>query len=355
MKKLCCLVLSILMLCLCASVFTVYGVQTQKITVDYSTSEEKLDGAVFHVYRLGEVKGNRIIPNDTFSPYRINLDVSDTEKMTSLAYTVSAYILRDDITPLYTDTSDKNGIVDFDGAAFETGAYIIMADKHRQNESTYFCDPTLFILPYGNKDTVIIKPKYEVIPDNTETVSVSYKVLKAWLGTDYGGEKPVEIEVELLRDGDIYDTVVLNESNNWRFQWDDLSAFYHWTVAEKYVVDGYVVSLSRYERSFLLTNSVKKFDGGEAVITTEPTTDHSEITTSPDGATLPNTSETTSSGDMSNTDGTTETHTTGTHEQEPELPATGMLRWPIPYLAIVGMFLLIVGYAKYRKSELEDE
>lgn len=354
-KKTGCLILSILMLCLSAFAFMAYGVQAQKLTVDYSTSEEKLEGAVFHIYRLGEVKGNQIVPNDTFSPYRVNFDISDTEKMTSLALTVSAYILRDDITPLYTDTSDENGIVNFDGTTFEKGAYIIMAEKHRQNECTYFCDPSLVILPYGDKDEVNIKPKYEAVPDDTETVSVSYKVLKAWVETDYGDEKAVEIEVELLRDGDIYDTVILNEGNNWRYQWDDLSVFYHWTVTEKYVLGGYVVSLSRYEKSLLLTNSGSGYGEGETPTTTETTTAHSESSDSPDGTTSPNNTESTLPDSTTNSISTTETDTSGTPEQEPELPVTGMLRWPIPYLAMVGMFLFIVGYAKYRKSELKDE
>lgn len=334
MKKIltCILIFSV---CMCFFAFGTQAADGQKITVDYSTSEENLQGAVFHIYRLGDVSGTRIIPNDTFSAYRVNYDISDAEKMTSLALTLSAYILRDDIVPLYTDTSAENGVVDFDGMNFSEGAYIIMADKHRQNECTYFCEPLLVVLPYGDEDNIIIKPKYEAVPDDTETISVSYKVLKSWVEVE-GKEKAVEIEVELLRDGEVYDTVTLSESNNWRYQWDGLSVFYHWTVTEKYVLGGYVVSLSQYDKTLLLTNS--GYGPGEEETTASPVE-----TTSPENTTVDE--DTTSQS---------ETQPGEDKDDEPELPVTGMLRWPVPYLALAGVFLFIVGYAKYRKSELKD-
>ncbi|MBQ8503561.1 MAG: hypothetical protein IJ491_04700 [Clostridia bacterium] len=336
--------------CLCFFSFGTQAADGQKITVDYSTSEENLEGAVFHIYRLGTVSGTKVIPNDTFSSYRVNFDISDSEKMTSLALTISAYILRDDIVPVYTDTTDKNGIVNFDGVAFEKGVYIIMADKHRQNECTYFCEPLIVVLPYGEEDNLIIKPKYEAVPDDTETISVSYKVLKSWVEVE-GTEKAVEIEVELLRDGEVYDTVTLNESNNWRYQWDGLSVFYHWTVTEKYVLGGYVVSLSQYDKTLLLTNS--GIGPGEEETTTAPDeTTEQDSTDSPEQTTA--SQSTTTSQAVTSTTQVTTTETTEP-DDEPELPVTGTLRWPVPYLALIGVFLFIVGYAKYRKSELRDE
>ena len=54
-------------------------------------------------------------------------------------------------------------------------------------------------------------------------------------------------------------------------------------------------------------------------------------------------------------DSTTRPQGTTKPDDEDKLPATGALRWPIPYLAGFGLLLIIIGYAKIRKSELADE
>lgn len=328
MKKWIIFILSFVLLTVCYN-FETNAADGQYLTVNYTSEGEKLQGARFHIYRLGDVKGNEIIPDSVFSPYSVNYDISTAEKQISLALTLSAYILRDDIIPLSSDTTDINGIADFDSFSFQKGAYIVMADKHRQNDCTYFCEPSIVILPYGEDERVALNPKFVSVSDDTETISVSYKVLKSWL--DENGEKrPVEIEVELLRDGEIYDTVVLDQENNWRYQWDNLSVFYHWTVTEKRVEGGYVVSLSQYEKTLVLTNSVYGSYGEKPTVPDEITTAPSE--TSKPGISVPDDTE-----------------------KDPELPVTGLLRWPVPYLALIGVFLFIVGYAKYRKSEFADE
>lgn len=344
MKKLGCLMLTFMVIWLGLFGFSALGAGEQKLTVSYSTNEENLQGAVFYLYRIGDVSGTKVIPSDTYKAYSVSYDISDAEKMTALAVTLSAYILRDDIAADYTDTTDVNGIADFDGAAIPKGVYILMAYKHRQNETTYFCEPSIVVLPYGDEDRVAVKPKFEAVPDDTKTVSVSYRVLKSWV-EDQDRIRPVEIEVELLRDGEIYDTVMLNESNNWRYQWDNLSVFYHWTVTEKHVVGGYVVSLSQYEKTLLLTNSGG--GPGEEETTAPEDTTEPQDTTGKDDVTTP--------GDTTTPSGVTEPSTTTPPEEEPELPVTGTLRWPIPYLALIGVFLFIVGYAKYRKSEIAYE
>ncbi len=316
----------------CFFSFTSFASNGQKITIEYISTDGPLQNAAFSVYRIGDVSGNKIIPNDVFDAYSVSFDISDAEKMSTLARTVSAYALRDDIVPDFTDTTDKNGIADFNGHIFEDGAYLYIGEKHFQNENIYFCEPVIVVLPYGDGESVVSKPKYEVVPEDTESISVAYRLLKAW-NEDEENSRPPEIEVQLLRDGEIYDTVTLNKDNNWRHQWDNLSVRYHWTVTEKDVAHGYLVSLSQNEKTFLLVNSVTD---------EEDTTIPDESTTEPEDTTSP--AETT----------TSPTETT-TKPDEPELPQTGALRWPIPYLACAGVFLFIVGFATYRKSELSDE
>lgn len=302
--------------------FGAFAVKGQSLEIICSDGGEYLCNVPFSVYYLGSVNGGEIVPDGKFSSYKVSFDVSDSEKMMNLGLTLSAYILRDNIEADYSDLTDEKGVADFEGEVMGEGAYLIMAEKHLQNGNYYFFEPTVVVLPYGESEKLTVIPKYEKVPEETESIKVSYRVLKAWV-EDEEGFRPIEIHVQLLCDGEIYDTVVLNSENNWKYQWDNLSSHCHWTVTEKTVEGEYVVSLSREEKAYLLTNS-----GNIGEKDVEETTKPDKSPDSPDEpATKP----------------------------EEELPVTGALRWPVPYLAMAGVLLFIIGFVRYRKSEAEDE
>lgn len=64
-------------------------------------------------------------------------------------------------------------------------------------------------------------------------------VTKVWSD---GNRNHSGIKVKLLKDGEDYDTVELNSSNNWTHTFDRLDKDYKWTVEEVEVPDGYKVS-----------------------------------------------------------------------------------------------------------------
>lgn len=73
------------------------------------------------------------------------------------------------------------------------------------------------------------------IPIVPENISVR----KVW--KDQGNIRPDSIKVNLLRDGEVYDTVTLSDKNNWSFAWDNLDWRYEWKVEEDEVPAGYRV------------------------------------------------------------------------------------------------------------------
>lgn len=310
---------------------TSFAQQGQHLVIDYSTEDGALNDAEFSLYRLGDVKNGRIIPTEAFDVYSVSFDISDSEKLSSLALTLSAYAQRDKVTPDYKDSTDENGKADFENISLPDGAYLYIGKKHIQNGNIYFCDSAIIILPYGDGDSVTVNPKYESLPEDSVDIYISHKVLKGWYADDINN-RPSYIEVQLLRDGEIYDTVILNSDNNWRYQWKDLPAGYQWLVTEKRVSAGYVVSLSENEKTFLLKNSVYN---------EEQSTNTIESTTAPETTTEP--------------DSTTDVVTTKPNGGTPDLPQTGALKWPVPYLACIGVILLIAGYATKRKSEIDGE
>lgn len=292
--------------------FTVSAENLNSVTIRYNTDDGFLQNVQFDLYRLGDISGSIITPESELTTYSVSFDISDSEKLTALAETIGAYILRDKITPDYSDTTDENGIADFNNVKLKDGAYLYIGKKHTQNGYIYFCEPAIVLLENGANLTVA--PKYEKT-DSTTDIKVEYKVIKAWYTDEDGERKAVEIEVQLLCDGEVYDTVTLNESNNWKHEWKSLSSHYSWTITEKYIPEGFIAKLKKDSGVFMLSN----------ISDTTETTTTAETTTEP---------ETTTTAD---------------------LPQTGSLSWPIPYLVCIGLLLLTAGYAIYRRNEIKDE
>ena len=129
-------------------------------------------------------------------------------------------------------------------------------------------------------------------------------MLKVW-DDEAGSDRPAEVVVQLLRDGEVYDTVTLNAENNWRYTWSDLDDSYTWTVVEE-ECKGYTVSVERDGITFVVTNTR---------VTPLPT---------PPGPTDP---------------------------AKPSLPQTGQVWWPVPVLLMCGLLFIIIGLICRRRSD----
>lgn len=90
----------------------------------------------------------------------------------------------------------------------------------------------------------------EIVPNQ-----VVRKVQKVW--EDDGNEKkrPQSISVQLLENGKVVDTVVLNRDNNWEYTWKNLDGGSVWQVVEAETPEGYTVSVVREGAVFVMTNT----------------------------------------------------------------------------------------------------
>jgi tetratricopeptide (TPR) repeat protein len=149
---------------------------------------------------------------------------------------------------------------------------------------------------------VVANPKYETRPDKPDGEFTTCKVLKSWKN-DSAAKRPKSITVYLLRDGEVFDTVILNSANNWRYTWDKLDSSYKWTVAEK-VPDNYTVTITKEGVTYLITNTGKD----------EPPKKE---------------------------------------EKPPKLPQTGQLWWPVPILAVLGLMFILIGCIRRRGDGYE--
>jgi hypothetical protein len=123
------------------------------------------------------------------------------------------------------------------------------------------------------------------------TGTVRKVVKKTWDDKGYERQRPSSIKVQLMRNGAVHETVTLSANNNWQYTWSSLQAKdssgkeIRWTVKEV-DVSGYIVNIDQHGDTFLITNAPVK----------------------------------------------------------PSLPQTGVLWWPVPVLASVGLLFLITGY-----------
>ena len=322
------------------------------VTVEYvygSTESDRvrIPGARFEIYKVGDVdlETGKITFAPEYEAARVDLEASDNEIGGTLAdYAVAS----EDILPTQESETDEDGKITF--VALEEGAYVLVGFKKEYGRYEYSCDPSYFTIPSDKKiistdtvkeDTVenerfreiTVYPKLERTMEEKDYEIMDLEAIKIWKDDNNAySMRPENITVELWQrnkgDGSSKSlgTQVLNVANNWRYVWRDLDAkTFEYFCVEKDVPEGYVVSeqsgqdsqTKRYTYTF--TNSYKKTGGTE--------------TTTPPG-----------------------TYTKRTPGKK--LPYTGMLWWPVPFLAAGGLALVIVGVAGKKRraaSEMDSE
>uniref|UniRef100_UPI002627A674 Cna B-type domain-containing protein n=1 Tax=uncultured Faecalicoccus sp. TaxID=1971760 RepID=UPI002627A674 len=96
-----------------------------------------------------------------------------------------------------------------------------------------------------------------VLPRDGVNVTVDKKWEK-----DNESVRPDSIEVNLLKDGEVFDTVTIAEEDNWTYTWSDLDFINNWTVEEVAVADynGKVDDKSQdaLNKEYVITNTYTK-------------------------------------------------------------------------------------------------
>lgn len=300
----------------------VSAIDAMSITVVCKDGDKPIVGAELELFLVAKQDSSgAYIPAEDFAKYNVKLDSR------TLAYTLEGAVRRDELTPIDSIKTDAGGYAVFpsETAVLEPGLYLVLAKKHIQDARTYSFSPFTLTLDGGSVNIVSVSAKYEseTIPPLPQTVT--RKVLKVWNDSGEESQRPREITVTLLKDGEIYDTVVLSDENSWRHTWDKLDASAIWTVAENELED-YTVSISREGITFVITNTYSE----------DTTSLESSETTKPEQSdTAPESDNTTDSPETVRPSSTT--------DPEVILPQTGQLRTPIPILIAAGLALMISG------------
>ena len=359
-----------------AFALTVAAADTLKLTIVCEDGGKALAGVGFDIYKVADIdRDGNFILTDELSGKGVDPGSYDDIPKT-LAATLEGIVLRDGIKPAASIPTDENGKAYF--TTTDSGLYLVRADKLNDNGTIYDFTPFMVILDstYVETSDVTVNAKYEVTPPFIIPPMTSVKVIKLWDDGDDRESRPESIKVDLLKNGEAYDTAYLTPENGWKYTWDKLEGLYSWTVAEE-IPDGYTMTLEKDGMTFVITNTkTPPPPDTETTETTapdtEPETTEPNDTTSPSETTGPSETETTGPSETtepSETTGpsettspdtepdtiSTDTEPVETTTSEPTLPQTGQLWWPVPVLVVIGLTLIIVGLVRSRSTENGEE
>ena len=174
--------------------------------------------------------------------------------------------------------------------------------------------------------------------DDPRPSYTSLTVNKVWV-LDDGGEAPVSVTVELLRNNRVYEEVTLDEDNDWSHTWTHLDDRYNWKVREADVPDGFTAEISYRGTTWTITNDDIPEDP-ETPPEEPDEPDTPEVPDTPDEPDVPDTPDTPDEPDVPDTPDTPDEPNT---PNEPTLPQTGQ-NWRLVWiLAITGAVLVLVG------------
>lgn len=297
-----CLILLALLLCVPGTTALAAGETVDleragsiSLTLRRSTGEQtEIPGGTFTLYQVAGagIEENNLVyfPTEAFQDCGVSLtDLRDP----GLAEHLEGYAAAERIAGR-TEKADGATAV-FDGLS--AGLYLIV--QKGSLPRWYPIRPFLVSIPMNNSDgsgwiyDVDASPKAQPRPQSPDPDETSITVRKLWEGEDEN--RPGSVTVNLLRDGEIYDTAVLRESNGWQHTWRGLKEGYRWSAAETDVPDGYTVHYSTAGTTVTITNRLPGSPG----------------------------------------------------PKPPESPLlqTGQLNWPVPVLAGAGLGLCVLGWA----------
>lgn len=329
------------------------------LTVFFGREGQGFPGVTFRLYRVAEVSESaRFTLTEEMERYPVTFRGLDSAGWRALAQTLDAYIARDNLAPLQTVQTDSGGRAAF--AGLPTGLYLVTGEAYETGRNTYTPEPFLLCLPNLGEDgawdyepAVSCKYDSETTPDSPgggggeKPETTERRVLKVWEdGED--DARPESIVVQLLKDGEVYDTVTLSQANNWRHTWTRLDADARWQVVEYQTPAGYTVLVEREETAFIMTNTLETEIPEEPVPggpgeSEEPEPDTPEEPNIPDEP-------------VPGSPGFWEPDAPAPSDQpgqpgEETLPQTGVLWWPVPLLACGGLLLFSIGWGRRRRDE----
>lgn len=231
------------------------------LTVTYQYQETALNNADISLYRLADwsAKGGYTPTGDfaNHTAYPVDWDIlnADQQTLRDFANTMAGYIAVNKPAAENTLKTDGAGVATFN--QLKDGLYLAVVAPYQGNVLTCQTAAMLVALPNVHKDadeqrTLSIEPKADCAVPPTTTISVN----KVWKDKDQS-KRPESVTMNLLQDGKIYDSIMLNTANGWKYTWKGLQAKHEYTVVEANVPGNYTALVDRENNDYTVTNTAK--------------------------------------------------------------------------------------------------
>lgn len=169
-----------------------------------------------------------------------------------------AAFVQEQALPAEKLVTDAHGSVSF--ANLPLGLYFVM----QTNTVAGYAPCTSFLVTVPNYDTsgyvydVNASPKTDIVRFTDITIK------KIW-NTDASASETESVTIQLLRDGVVVETAILNEQNHWQVTYTNMPESDAYSIVEVHVPKGFTATYSQNGYTFTVTNSTTLIQTGQLI------------------------------------------------------------------------------------------
>ena len=275
------------------------------LTIHYANQDGSkpiaLSGVKFSLYLVAKMgQGGTLTAEPGFESYIFGNSAADWEKTRDMLKSNFPA----GVTPVDKARTNKNGDAAFQGKTLVPGLYYVPETKTVKNGWMYTTLPFLVSLPNyfeNNAKGEWVYDQQVNAKSSRESTETDITVIKVWKDFCHPKRRPESITVDLLCNGEKYDTITLPQNGKWKYTWYDLDATCDWTVTEERVKGYNDPEVKTVGNIITVTNTCNRPD----------------------------------------------------HPRGGKLPQTGQLWWPVPVLLLAGLVLVIVGLLRRKEDNYE--
>ena len=342
-----------------AMFFILYKVDVRAVDVDTNKrcdlqieldeNGTPLSGVTFNIYHVADVNedGSYTELDSRFSGYKIDPQYNLKEDWDEFAYTLDMIIIRDGISCDGTRSTGSDGRLLFDG--LNAGLYMVSGLEYRHGHCCHEINPFMVSLPYFDGDDwkydVIARPKFP--GESEDPVKQTFNIIFLWDDEGYEDQRPDKVDIALVKInndseyakipflkkcyafekskvndyGTIVGTATVTADMGWRYTWTGIDYGHEYDIVSENL-DNYYITASYDKQTFVFKHRIAGGTPGGG--------------DTPGGEDTPDPDKDTSGG----TDGD-------------NLPQTGQLWWPVPFMIALGLLLCVLGLAR-RKGDNDE-
>ena len=226
------------------------------VTLTEQNDEKPIVGAELSVYYVATVHKNvygnlSYVYTDAFE--NSGIDIADP----SLATKLEAFVLEQNM-PSIKITTDENGTATCKELAL--GLYFIRQTGTVEGFAP--CTPFVVTVPGTNNDGYV----YEVnASPKTEVARLTSITIKKIWNTDTSTEAADRVTVQLLQNGNVVKTAILNAQNNWQVTYTGMPESDAYSIQEIDIPKGFTATYSKTGYVFTVTNTSTLIQTGQLI------------------------------------------------------------------------------------------